>query len=660
MSAQEQFLEVIDRDEAERRFRAVVALEPLGSERIAVAEALGRVLAEDVRSPVDVPGFDRSNFDGFAVRAADTFGAAELEPRSLRLRAESLEAGACPRFSLAPGEAAAIATGGMLPRGADAIVMVEHAEVRGTELVIRRATTPGFGITYAGTDLAAGETVLRAGTLLSSRETGVLAAIGETHVEVWRKPRVAILSTGNELIPPGAPLRPACIYDSNAQVLADAVRELGGEPQHGGIVGDDLPALRARLHAALDSADLVLLSGGTSKGKGDLCYRVVAELTDPGIVVHGVALKPGKPLCLAATRGKPVIVLPGFPTSALFTFHEFVAPLLRRWGGRPAAQRRTIAARLAVKTSSDIGRTEYLLVNLVSDEQGWLAFPLGKGSGSVSTFSRADGFIIIPRHTELVAAGTPVEVQLLGEHTAPADLMVIGSHCAGLDDLLSQLQRRGVTSKFLAAGSTAGLAAARQNACDLAGIHLLDPESGRYNLPFVTDSVELIPGYARMQGIVYRPGDVRFEGKTLAEIVATVTGRNTEPSRATTTGDSAASAATVNDCVMVNRNQGSGTRMLMDRLLAGAKPAGYAVQPNSHHAVAAAVQQGRADWGLTIETVARAYGLKFVPVQEEHYDFVVPKSRRDRPAVREFIRCLQSDAARARLTALGFRVADPA
>ncbi len=334
MPEQEQFLDVLDRDEAERRFRAAIDLAPRGIETVPLEAALGRVLAADVISLVDVPSFDRSNVDGFAVVAEDTFGAAEEVPRCVRLDEEVIHTGVVPKTMVQRGRAVSIATGGMVPRGADAVVMVEHAEVRGDQLRIAKAVTPGSGVSFAGTDITAGETVLRQGQLLTSRDTGVLAAIGVARVDVWRKPIVAILSTGDEIIAPGEPMQPAKVYDSNAQVLADAVRELGGEPMRLGIAHDDVATLRRKVEEALESADIVLLSGGTSKGAGDVSYRVVAELRDPGIVAHGVALKPGKPICLAATRGRPVVVLPGFPTSAIFTFHEFVAPVL---GRRPGA-----------------------------------------------------------------------------------------------------------------------------------------------------------------------------------------------------------------------------------------------------------------------------------------------------------------------------------
>ena len=622
MSDQEQFLDVIDRDEAERRFRSALNLQPLGTERLAVRESLGRILAVDVLAQVDVPSFDRSNFDGYAVQAAATFGANEMVPKSIQLSQQSIEAGVEPQSVLQPGQAMTIATGGMLPRGADAVLMVEYAEERSGLVLVRRAVTPGFGIAFAGTDIAIGETVLRAGTLLTSRETGVLAAIGNEFVEVWRRPRVTIISTGNEIIPPGAAMRPAAVYDSNSQVLADAVREQGGIPILGGIIRDNVDELRSALLKAIEDSDVVLLSGGTSKGKGDLCYRVVAEWKDPGIVVHGVALKPGKPICMAVIASKPVVILPGFPTSAIFTFHEFVAPILRLLGGRQLESQGTLTASMACKTNSEIGRTEYLLVGLIKTDKELTAFPMGKGSGSVTAFSRADGFVTIPRHTEIVDAGEQVQVRLIGRDLELADLIVIGSHCVQLDCLLTQLQQRSIHSKFLAVGSTAGLMAAKRGECDVAGIHLLDPLTGTYNRPFLNDAVTLVEGYIRSQGIVFRPGDKRFEGRTPAEIVA--------------------QANRDSSIVMVNRNQGSGTRILVERLLAGAKPCGYAVQPNNHSAVSAAIVQNRADWGVAIEAIARLNHLAFIPIQDEHYDFAIPNSRLDRPAVQEFIALLSA------------------
>jgi len=292
--------------------------------------------------------------------------------------------------------------------------------------------------------------------------------------------------------------------------------------------------------------------------------------------------------------------------------------------------------------NSEIGRTEYLLVGLVETDRGLSAFPMGKGSGSVTTFSRADGFVTIPRHTEIVEAGASVAVRLMGRDLELADLIVIGSHCIGLDDLLTELQQQGITSKFLAVGSSAGLQAAKRGECDLAGIHLFDPATGQYNRPFLPDLVDLIEGYGRSQGILFRPGDTRFEGLSLEELVTRVT-----------------SASDEHAVRMINRNQGSGTRILIDKLLGGAKPAGYAVQPSNHNAVAAAIAQGRADWGMAIESVAKANGLRFIAYQEERYDFAVPKARRDRPAVQKFVELLSARSTRERLASLGFNTQPP-
>jgi putative molybdopterin biosynthesis protein len=626
---QRQFLEALERDEAEARWHAALDLAPLPAESVPLASALGRVLAEDVRAEVDVPGFDRANMDGFAVRAEDSFGASEEQPVRLRVHAESIATGVVPETEVAPGSASPIATGGMLPRGADAVVPVEHTDLEedGKVALVRRPVVPGAAVSFAGTDIGQGETVLFAGTRLGSRETGVLAAIGRAEVRVVRRPRVAILSTGDEIVQPGEAMRPGLVYDSNARILADAVRELGGEPDFWGAFRDDEATLRDALARALESADLVLLSGGTSKGEGDLNARVVGEL-EPGILVHGVALKPGKPICLAAHQRKPVAVLPGFPTSAVFTFHELVAPVLRRLGGLAPGERVTRPARLALRTVSERGRLEYLLVGLAPGEDERLsAWPMGKGSGSVTAFSRADGFVRIERNREILDEDEAVEVHALSAEIPVADLVVIGSHCAGLDLVAAALSREGLRVKVMAVGSQGGLAAARRGECDAAPIHLLDPESGRYNTPFLGEGLELLPGWTRMQGVVTRPDETR----DVAELLA-------DPSLR-----------------MVNRNRGAGTRILIDGLLAGRRPPGFAYEPRTHHAVAAAVAQKRADWGVSIESVAREKSLRFRPLQLERYDFAVPRRRAARPGVAALRRVLAPGTPlRAALRALGF------
>jgi putative molybdopterin biosynthesis protein len=633
---QEQFLEVVSAEEAQARFARHVDLGPLPAEAVPLGEALGRVLAADVAAAVDAPPFDRSNVDGFAVRAADTTGASDAAPRRLRLNDEVVACGRAPALTVASGTATAIATGGVVPRGADAVVMIEHTElieaVDGPAIAVRRAVAPGQFVSYAGSDIARGETLLRRGARLTSREIGMLAGCGFDGADVVRRPSVAVLSTGNELVRPGETLRPGTVYDSNGEILAAAVAESGGTPVRLGIVSDDAAALETALRDALSRCDMVVLSGGTSKGVGDLSHQVVARLGEPGILVHGVALKPGKPLCLAVVAGKPVVVLPGFPTSAIFTFHAFVAPVIRARAGMPPESERTLDATVPVRLSSELGRKEFVLVALVAGEEGPIAFPTPKGSGAITAFSQADGFLAVEALSSALEAGTRAKVTLIGEARAP-DLVIAGSHCVALDAVLGALAERGLSARTIAIGSLGGVAAARRGECDLAPVHLLDTASGRYNVHLVAPGLELVRGWERMQGIVHRTGDARFNGRAAADALKT--------------------ALADPDCLMVNRNAGAGTRILIDQLLEGSRPPGYGNQPRSHNAVAAAVAQGRADWGVAIASVARLYGLGFLPLTPESYDFLLVERRRERPAVQAFLAALADPAVRARIAALG-------
>jgi molybdopterin molybdotransferase/putative molybdopterin biosynthesis protein len=341
-------------------------------------------------------------------------------------------------------------------------------------------------------------------------------------------------------------------------------------------------------------------------------------------------------VCLAVTAGKPVAVLPGFPTSAIFTFHEFVAPVVRALAGLPSHETERLKATLPLRVTSERGRTEYLMVSLVrsSDDSGLVAYPLGKGSGSVTSFSQADGFIAIGAQVESVPAAATVPVTLIGRSRRVAELVIIGSHCIGLDLIVEHLQGQGLTIKLMNVGSMGGLSAAMRGECDIAPVHLMDAASGEYNRPLLTPDLELVAGYRRLQGVVFRKGDIRFERRSAEGAVEAALGTP--------------------DCLMVSRNAGSGTRILIDRLVKGHRPAGYWSQPKSHNAVAAAVAQMRADWGVTIDSVARRYDLGFIPLQDEHYDFVVPKARLERPAVLRFRAALADTALRASLAAAGF------
>jgi putative molybdopterin biosynthesis protein len=634
-AAQEQFLTVLSREDAARRFQAALSMRPLEEEIVDLAGSLGRALARTLRSPIDAPPFDRSLVDGFALRAADVAPAREAAPIRLSLNEEAIACGIAPRLEVGGGTATPIATGGPLPRGADAVCMVEHADPDGLgHVLVRRGLAPGQNIGFAGVDIAQGETLLRRGARIGSREIGMLAACGLADIPVHRRPRVAVLSTGDELVQPGEPLRPAAIYDSNAPIIAAAVRENGGEAIAFGAIPDDEALLEAAAREALATCDMVILSGGTSKSAGDLTYRVVAKLGAPGVIAHGVALKPGKPLCLAVADGKPVVVLPGFPTSAMFTFHDFVVPVLRAMSGLAARTDVAVEATTPVRILSDLGRTEFVMVALTRGAEGLNAFPLAKGSGSVSAFAQADGFLTIEALSDHLAEGARASVTLFDPSVKVPDLVIMGSHCIGLELVIDALAEAGLGVRNVSIGSMGGLAAAKRGECDIAPIHLLDPKTEVYNAPFLSEDLILVEGWRRMQGIVHRSGDARFEGRDAKAAVAVAL---KDPA-----------------CHMVNRNQGAGTRIMIDRLVGAARPNGYWNQPKSHNAVAAAVAQGRADWGVAIAPVARAYGLGFLPLGEEHYDFAIARGRLGDRAVKAFIEALSRDEVARGLCEFGF------
>src|SRR5208282_18827 len=560
-------------------------------EKIALERALGRVLAEDVFSGVDVPGFDRAAMDGFAVTAADTFGADEQRPVRLKVVAD-VEAGDSAGYSALAGEALEIATGAPMPKGTDAEVMVEYTKRNGSEVLVYRSVSPGENVTGAGSDIMTGELLLRKSERITPREVGLLAAIGLSQVSVFRKPRVAVFSSGNELIKPGDSLRFAKIYDVNGPAVSAAVAECGGEPQFLGILPDNYAAVKDSLDSALRDADIVISSGSTSSGPGDLFYRAVDDLGDPGVIVHGLTLKPGKPALLGIVRGKPIFGLPGYPTSALMIFHMLVAPIIRRLANAPEVAPVKVSAISPMKFFKARGRRELLPVQLITQPQGELiAYPMQGGSGAVSSFSMADGFADLPETQEYVDEGERMEVQLFGRELTPASLVVIGSHCVGLDIAFSMLkeQDRDFLGRTINVGSVGGFHAVKRGEADMAGVHLQDEASGEYNLPFLPsyglkESAVLVRGYDREQGLIVRQGNP----KKIREI-----------------------RDLLRDNVrFINRNKGSGTRLLIERHLTqlassvgtdldglSMKIHGYGYEVKSHSAVAAAVKNDRADVG---------------------------------------------------------------
>jgi putative molybdopterin biosynthesis protein len=312
--------------------------------------------------------------------------------------------------------------------------------------------------------------------------------------------------------------------------------------------------------------------------------------------------------------------------------------VVRMLAGLPVEAAPAVDATVPVRVASELGRKEFVLVSLVEGRGGPIAFPSPKSSGAVTAFSQSDGFVEIDALAAAMDAGTQARVTLIGGAVRAPDLVIAGSHCIALDVVLGVLAARGLTARTIAVGSLGGVAAARRGECDIAPLHLLDPATGIYNAHYASDELALVPGWRRMQGIVFRPGDLRFEGRKAEGALA---GALADPGT-----------------LMVNRNAGSGTRVLIDQLLKAQRPAGYGNQPRSHNAVAAAIAQGRADWGIAIESVARIYGLGFLPLTPEHYDFLVVAARRSREPVQAFLAALADPETRERIQALGMRLAD--
>lgn len=383
-------------------------------EEVDSAHALDRVTAHPITAPYPLPAFPRSTVDGYAVRAADTYGAGESLPAYLKIRGE-INMGTVPDFPLAPADSAVIHTGGMLPEGADAVVMVEHTQVsKPGEVEIMRALAIGDNVLHIGEDVAEGQEVILPGTRLRPAEIGGLMALGFNRVKVRARPKVGIISSGDEVKPPGMPLAPGQVYDINTYTLSNLVASAGGEPVSFGIIEDQEPALYTAAAKALSETDLVVLTAGSSVSTRDLTARVIDALGEPGILVHGVSVRPGKPTILGLCDGKPVIGLPGNPVSALVIARLFVMPIIAQLQGetnpRPAS---SIEACLTVNLASISGREDWIPVRLRFDGDGLMAEPVFGKSNLIFTLARADGLVRIPPDDTGLESGALVQVTLL-------------------------------------------------------------------------------------------------------------------------------------------------------------------------------------------------------------------------------------------------------
>jgi molybdopterin molybdotransferase len=384
-------------------------------ERLAVVYAAGRVTARAVISPESLPAFPRSSVDGYAVRAADTFGASESLPAYLTVKGE-LPMGKAPPFDLQPGEAALIHTGGMLPAGSNAVVMLEHTQPsRENEIEVLRAVAEGENVLKPGEDVQQGEEIIPAGVRLRPAEIGGLMALGILEIEVLRRPRVGVLSTGDEVVPPQVAVLPGQVRDINSYSLSALVEQAGGIAERYGIFPDQAEALEAGLKKALNECDAVIITAGSSASTRDLTAEVINGMGKPGVLVHGLNIRPGKPTILAVCDGKPVIGLPGNPVSALVIAYLFVQPALNRLCGVTGLIRPAVRAKLTVNLPSQAGREDYYPARLIQQEGQWLAEPIFYKSNLIFSLSRADGLIHIPENATGLGVGEEAEVFLLGK-----------------------------------------------------------------------------------------------------------------------------------------------------------------------------------------------------------------------------------------------------
>lgn len=400
-------------DEAKKVIESYVAAKPLGVQEVSLLESTNRVLAENITANLNVPPFNRSTVDGYATRAKDTFGAEDNKPVVLRASG-TVNIGELPRTTVKKGEVAEIVTGAPMPEGADAVVMIEHTSRKACEVKVYSTAAENENVMKAGSDIKKGQTVLKKGQLLGSREVGVLAALGKAKTKVYAVPRIAVLSTGPEITEPGRKLTPGKIYDINAYALSTAVLESGGRPVYLGVFPDNADELHNALMRAVASSDVTVTSGGVSVGPRDIMPKILDTLGEPGVILSGIAIKPGKPTTVAIVSGKPVFALPGHPTSALLTFLLFVRPLIRAMSGREPDNLPEVKASASMRMFSAKGRRTFITVNLKRRKQGGLiADPTSTAlSGAITTLAKADGFVEIAENMQFIDEGEPVTVKL--------------------------------------------------------------------------------------------------------------------------------------------------------------------------------------------------------------------------------------------------------
>jgi putative molybdopterin biosynthesis protein len=550
--------------------------------------------------------------DGYAVRFADTFGASETAPEKLKVGEEAFY----------------VDTGDPLPGGFNAVIMVEDVNVTGDEIEFISAVTPWQNVRTVGEDIVATELISPENHVIRPVDMGAMLAGGHTEVKVRKRPKVAVMPTGSEIVEPGSELKRGDIIEFNSSILGGLVTGWGGEFTRRPIVPDDKEKLREALLMALQKADLVVVNAGASAGSEDYTVDIIKELGE--VLVHGIGIKPGKPLILGWIKGKPVMGIPGYPVSAYITFTLFARPLVMRWLGLDDTGPERIKAKLSRHVASALGQEEFVRVKLGNVDKSLIATPLGRGAGLIMSLVRADGLLRVPTMSEGIGAGSEVEVELLRSREEIENTVVfIGSHDNSLDILANSLKKKFPRYSLSSAhvGSMGGLMALKKQEAHIAPTHLLDEETGEYNVPFIKrilpdERIVLVNLLYREQGLMVLPGNPRGI-RGFRDLIR-------------------------EDITFINRQRGAGTRLLLDKHLReeGISPGdikGYEKEEYTHMAVASAVLTGVADAGLGVLSAARALGLDFIPVAKERYDLAVPAHVLETGAVRALLSIIRED-----------------